>query len=165
MGSNCFDVTFVSGYRRVPEPPAKIMPFILSILNHFCSIDIVIFFKYSLCELIGFRFNFFNVLITDTKNALQKNIWIIKNLNLAFLGIFFYYNLLTIKIRVFQDCFTFFFGWYSLQFFLFCWMTARKKSLSKRLWLIAFLAFLIYRNYKIPTNNLFSILPNSQSIS
>jgi hypothetical protein len=29
-GSSCLLVTMVSGYSRVPEPPAKIIPFILS---------------------------------------------------------------------------------------------------------------------------------------
>lgn len=30
MGNNCLLVTFVNGYKRVPLPPAKIMPFIRS---------------------------------------------------------------------------------------------------------------------------------------
>lgn len=27
MGTNCFETPLVMGYRRVPEPPAKIIPF------------------------------------------------------------------------------------------------------------------------------------------
>jgi hypothetical protein len=29
MGRSCFDIVFVMGYRRVPEPPARMIPFMI----------------------------------------------------------------------------------------------------------------------------------------